>query len=96
MLPREHYLKQPFKDSLNFPSGFEHAGALSGSQARLLRKHGALINALQHGEVANPTDEDRHLLKVIAKQAAPKNPVEQAWLKYMALTEEPSRLRKSA
>lgn len=96
MLPREHYLKQPFKDPVHFPGGFEHTGRLSTSQGRLIRKHGALITALCRSEVANPTDDDRHLLKVIARQAAPKNPVEQAWLKYLALTESPTRLRKSA
>lgn len=96
MLPREHYLKQPFKDSVNFPAGFEHTGRLSSSQARLIRKHGALIIALNRGEVTNPTDEDRHLLKVVARQAAPKTPVEQAWLKYLMLIEAPAKLRKSA
>lgn len=96
MLPREHYLKQPFQDPKHFPAGFEHAGRLSSSQARLIRKHGALITALGHGEVSNPTDDDRHLLKVIARQAAPKNPIEQAWLKYLTLREEKAELRKSA
>ncbi|WP_084645631.1 DUF413 domain-containing protein [Marinimicrobium agarilyticum] len=96
MLPREHYLKQPFQDREHFPAGFEHAGRLSSSQARLIRKHGALIIALGRGEVSDPTDEDRHLLKVIARQAAPKNPIEQAWLKYLALTEKMAELRKSA
>lgn len=97
MLPREHYLKQPFQDREHFPAGFDHSSQLSGIQARLIRKHGALIHALCRGEVANPTDEDRHLLKVIAKQAAPKNPVEQAWLKYLAITRKASTgLRKSA
>ncbi|WP_347330860.1 DUF413 domain-containing protein [Marinimicrobium locisalis] len=96
MLPREHYLKQPFQDPKHFPAGFEHAGRLSSSQARLIRKHGALITALGRGEVSNPTDDDRHLLKVIARQAAPKNPIEQAWLKYLTLREEKVELRKSA
>lgn len=96
MLPREHYLKQPFKDPVHFPAGFEHTSRLSSSQARLIRKHGALITALCRSEVTNPTTEDRHLLKVIARQAAPKNPVEQAWLKYLALTESPTKLRRSA
>lgn len=96
MLPREHYLKQPFQDREHFPAGFEQSTQLSSHQARLIRKHGALINALCRGEVANPTDEDRHLLKVIARQAAPKNPVEQAWLKYLNLTQAPQTLAKSA
>ncbi len=97
MLPREHYLKQPFQDREHFPAGFDHSRRLSGIQARLIRKHGALIQALCQGEVINPTAEDRHLLKVITKQAAPKNPVEQAWLKYLAIVqEEAAGLRKSA
>lgn len=97
MLPREHYLKQPFQDREHFPAGFDHSIHLSGSQARLVRKHGALIHALCRGEVTNPTDEDRHLLKVLAKQAAPKNPVELAWLKYLSIVQgEAASLRKSA
>lgn len=84
MLPREHYLKQPFQDPINFPEGFEKGG-LSSIQARLVRKHGILINALCDDNVANPNSEDQHLLKVLANQGAPKTPVEQAWVKYLHL-----------
>jgi len=84
MLPREHYLKQAFQDSTHFPDGFEKGG-LSDIQARLIRKNGTLINALSIDEVSDPTTEDLHLLKVIANQSSPKNPVEQAWVKYLSL-----------
>lgn len=84
MLPREHYLKQSFQDLANFPNGFEAAG-ISDIQARLLKKHGALISALLDENVSDPSAEDLHLLKVIANQVAPKTPVEQAWLKYTSL-----------
>jgi uncharacterized protein YifE (UPF0438 family) len=84
MLPREHYLKQTYQDGVNFPNGFEKGG-LSDIQARLIRKHGALINALTIDEVSDPTTEDLHILKVIANQSAPKSPVEQAWIKYLNL-----------
>lgn len=84
MLPREHYLKQTYQDGVNFPNGFEKGG-LSDIQARLIRKHGALINALTIDEVSDPTAEDLHILKVIASQSAPKSPVEQAWIKYLNL-----------
>ena len=82
MLPREHYLKQSFVDSARFPNGFEKGG-LSAIQARLVRKNGMLISALCIDEVADPTHEDLHILKVIANQSSPKNPVEQAWVKYL-------------
>jgi len=82
MLPREHYLKQTFQDGVNFPNGFEKGG-LSDVQARLIRKHGVLINALSMDEVSDPTPEDQHILKVIASQSAPKSPIEQAWVKYL-------------
>lgn len=82
MLPREHYLKQTYQDGVNFPNGFEKGG-LSDIQARLIRKHGALINALTLDEVSDPTQDDLHILKVIANQSAPKSPVEQAWIKYL-------------
>lgn len=85
MLPREHYLKQQFQDPANFPDGFE-AGGLSGIQARLIKKHGMLISALIEENVSDPTPDDLHLLKVIANQVAPKNPVEQAWIKYTSIT----------
>lgn len=85
MLPREHYLKQAFQDPVHFPDGFE-AGGLSSVQARLVRKHGMLINALMDDNVSDPTAEDLHLLKVIANQGAPKTPVEQAWIKYLHLS----------
>ena len=81
MLPREHYLKQTYQDGVNFPNGFEKGG-LSDIQARLIRKHGALINALTLDEVSDPTQDDLHILKVIANQSAPKSPIEQAWIKY--------------
>ncbi len=84
MLPREHYLKQTFQDVVNFPDGFEKGG-LSDIQARLVRKQGVLINALMQEEVSDPTTEDQHILKVIANQSAPKSPIEQAWVKYLAI-----------
>jgi uncharacterized protein len=84
MLPREHYLKQAFLDSAHFPNGFEKGG-LSDIQARLVRKNGTLISALCIDEVSDPTSEDLHILKVIANQSSPKNPVEQAWVKYLSL-----------
>ncbi len=82
MLPREHYLKQAFTDAVHFPNGFEKGG-LSDIQARLVRKNGTLINALCLDEVSDPTNDDLHMLKVIANQSAPKTPVEQAWVKYL-------------
>lgn len=84
MLPRDHYLKQTFQDAVNFPEGFEKGG-LSDVQARLIRKHGVLINALMQEEVSDPTNDDQHILKVIANQSAPKSPIEQAWVKYLAI-----------
>lgn len=84
MLPREHYLKQTFQDAVNFPNGFEKGG-LSDIQARLIRKQGVLINALMQEEVSDPSTEDQHILKVIANQSAPKSPIEQAWVKYLAI-----------
>lgn len=95
MLPREHYLKQAFQDLGHFPEGFE-AGGLSSIQARLIRKHGTLINALINDNVSNPTLEDAHLLKVIAQQASPKTPVEQAWVKYLTLIKLKETPKKSA
>mgnify|MGYP003561548306 CR=1 FL=1 len=77
MLPREHYLKQTYMDAVNFPEGFEKGG-LSDIQARLVKKHGVLINALSLDEVSNPTVDDLHLLKVISNQSSPKSPIEQA------------------
>jgi uncharacterized protein YifE (UPF0438 family) len=102
MLPREHYLKQPYQDLVNFPDGFEKGG-LSSIQARLVRKHGVLINALCDDNVADPNSDDQHLLKVMAGQLAPKTPVEQAWTKYlslvtareMAITARPAKTGKS-
>ena len=84
MLPRDHYLKQTFQDAINFPDGFEKGG-LSDIQARLIRKQGVLVNALTVEEVADPTPDDLHILKVIANQSAPKSPIEQAWVKYLSI-----------
>lgn len=84
MLPRDHYLKQTFQDAVNFPDGFEKGG-LSDIQARLIRKQGVLVNALTMDEVSDPTQDDLHILKVIANQSAPKSPIEQAWVKYLSL-----------
>lgn len=84
MLPREHYLKQTFQDAVHFPEGFEKGG-LSDIQARLVRKHGALINAITQEEVSDPTTDDLHILKVVANQSVPKSPIEQAWVKYLSI-----------
>lgn len=84
MLPRDHYLKQAFQDLAHFPNGFEKGG-LSDIQARLIRKNGTLISALCIDEVSDATPDDLHILKVIANQSAPKNPVEQAWVKYLSI-----------
>lgn len=84
MLPRDHYLKQTFQDAVNFPEGFEKGG-LSDIQARLVRKHGALIHAITQDEVSDATSDDMHILKVIANQSAPKSPIEQAWIKYLSI-----------
>lgn len=84
MLPRDHYLKQAFQDLAHFPNGFEKGG-LSDIQARLVRKNGTLISALCIDEVSDATSDDLHILKVIANQSAPKNPVEQAWIKYLSI-----------
>ncbi|MDR7088035.1 MULTISPECIES: DUF413 domain-containing protein [Cellvibrio] len=84
MLPRDHYLKQTFQDTVNFPDGFEKGG-LSDIQARLIRKQGVLVNALTMDEVSDPTPDDLHILKVIANQSAPKSPIEQAWTKYLSI-----------
>jgi uncharacterized protein len=99
MLPRNHYLKQIFQDPTHFPDGFEKGG-LSDIQARLVRKQGALINALIADEVADPTSEDLHILKVIANLSTPKNPAEQAWVKYQSVVKAkqasaPSKARSS-
>lgn len=97
MLPREHFLKQPFDDREHFPDGLARSGQFSPSQARLIRRHGTLIRALARGEVTNPTDADRQLLRVIAREAPPRQPVELAWLKYLGLIgERAPRLRRSA
>ncbi len=95
MLPREHYLKQSFQDAVNFPEGFEKGG-LSDIQARLVRKNGSLISALIEEEVSDPSADDLHILKVIANQSAPKNPVEQAWVKYVSLVKAKSADTKPA
>ncbi|MBE8716889.1 DUF413 domain-containing protein [Cellvibrio polysaccharolyticus] len=100
MLPREHYLKQMFQDPANFPDGFE-AGGLSSIQARLVKKHGMLISALIDENVSDPSADDLHLLKVIANQVAPKNPVEQAWIKYISIVKskqqsQPAKAAKSS
>lgn len=84
MLPREHYLKQTFQDAVNFPEGFEKGG-LSDIQARLVRKHGALIHAITQDEVSDASSDDLHILKVIANQSTPKSPIEQAWIKYLSI-----------
>lgn len=94
MLPRDHYLKQPFQDLTHFPNGFEKGG-LSDIQARLVKKNGALIQALCQDEVSDATPDDLHILKVISNQSAPRNPVEQAWIKYLSIVKSMSSNTKS-
>lgn len=83
MLPRSHYLKQPYRDT-HLSKGLEKAG-LSAAQARLIKKHGILIRALLESQVTDPSADDQHLLKVIERGCNPRTPLEQAWLKYLEL-----------
>ncbi|WP_049721342.1 DUF413 domain-containing protein [Gilvimarinus polysaccharolyticus] len=95
MLPREHYLKQPFQGL----HALHNQEALSSAQARLVKKHGTLIVALLNNDVLNPTLADMRTVKVISQKNAPTNPIEQAWLKYDALITEQKtkhRLKRSA
>ena len=95
MLPREHYLKQPFQGCRDL----HNPEALTSAQARLLKKHGSLITALLNDEVLNPTLADMRTIRVITQKSAPTNPVEQTWLKYEALLAEQKpkrRLKRSA
>ncbi|WP_052480990.1 DUF413 domain-containing protein [Gilvimarinus agarilyticus] len=90
MLPREHYLKQAFQGHNNL----KKPEALTSAQARLLKKHGALITALLNDEVLNPTLADMRTVRIITQKSAPTNPVEQAWLKYEALLAEQKPKRR--
>ena len=94
MLPRDHYLKQPFQDLTHFPQGFEKGG-LSDIQARLVKKNGTLIQALCQDEVSDASQDDLHILKVISNQSAPRNPVEQAWIKYLSIVKAASGATKA-
>lgn len=85
MLPRSHYLKQPYRDT-HLARDLETAG-MSAAQARLIKKHGILIRALLEGQVTDPSAEDQHLLKVIERGCNPRTPLEQAWLKYLELVD---------
>ncbi len=92
MLPREHYLKQPFTGLAQLPANH----TLTPPQLRLVKKHGALISALLGDEVLNPSLEDMHLVKVLGQECAPTTPVELAWLKFQSLVNTTASLRKSA
>ncbi|MDO3381908.1 DUF413 domain-containing protein [Gilvimarinus algae] len=96
MLPREHYLKQPFHGLQQLTD----TSSLTSAQTRLIKKHGALITALLSDEVLNPNLADLRLVKTLSNKSAPTNPVEQAWLKYEALlqAQQPKAkpLKKSA
>ncbi|HEY7884371.1 MAG TPA: DUF413 domain-containing protein [Cellvibrionaceae bacterium] len=92
MLPREHYLKQPFNCLRQLPA----THTLNPAQVRLLKKHGTLITALLDDEVIDPTIDDLRLLKTIRQQSAPTSPIEQAWLKYQYQLPTSGPLQKSA
>ncbi|WP_339614712.1 DUF413 domain-containing protein [uncultured Gilvimarinus sp.] len=95
MLPREHYLKQPFQGHRDL----QNPEALTSAQSRLIKKHGSLITALLNDDVLNPSLSDMRTVKIITQKSTPTNPVEQAWLKYEALLAEQKpnrRLKRSA
>lgn len=94
MLPRSHYLKQPYRDT-RLPCELEKAG-MSAAQARLIKKHGILIRALLEGQVTDANAEDLHLLKVIQRGCNPRTPLEQAWLKYLELIEQEARQARNS
>lgn len=93
MLPRSHYLKQPYCDT-RLPRDLGKAG-MSAAQARLIKKHGILIRALLENQVTDPSTEDLHLLKAIQRGCNPRTPLEQAWLKYLDLIEQQPPLARS-
>ncbi|UTF59998.1 DUF413 domain-containing protein [Gilvimarinus sp. DA14] len=97
MLPREHYIKQPFYGL----SDLNNASDLTSAQMRLIKKHGALITALLNDEVLNPNLADLRLVKIVTNKSAPTTPVEQAWLKFESLREQAAtkptkKLKKTA
>ncbi|MDO3387050.1 DUF413 domain-containing protein [Gilvimarinus sp. SDUM040013] len=92
MLPREHYLKQPYHGA----NDLNDTHPLTSAQLRLIKKHGALINALLQDEVLNPNFADMQLLKAIDGKSSATNPVAHAWLKYTSIKQEQCPLRNSA
>ncbi len=97
MLPREHYIKQPFYGL----GGLADANKLTSEQQRLIKKHGALITALLNDEVLNPNLADMRLVKIVTQKSAPTTPVEQAWLKFESLRDQENakpakKLKKTA
>ncbi|MBU2886950.1 DUF413 domain-containing protein [Gilvimarinus agarilyticus] len=92
MLPREHFIKQPYYGI----NDLKDTASLTSAQIRLIKKHGCLINALLQDEVLNPNFADLQILKAINGKNAPTNPVVHAWQKYTQLKQSQITLKNSA
>lgn len=88
MKPREYYLGRPFADRANYPYGIERSGDFSVRECQVLNQCGSLYQALLKGEVVNPSEDDFHMMDVMAGAQPAAALTEKVWMKYLEKTEK--------
>lgn len=76
----------PFRDVKAFPYGFRKSGDFSLAEADFLTQYGLSVIELEQGTRLPETEDEKHLLDVLAGQDLPKHVGERAWLKYIRLS----------
>jgi len=74
-----------FIDREHFPYGFRKSGDFSISESDLLTRYGKTLLALESGELAAESDDEKQFVAFISGHAAAASPLEKAWQKYVRL-----------
>ncbi len=83
--PEIRVSQKPFIDRSHFPYGFRKSGDFSIGEADLLSKYGKTLLALESGELAPETADEKHFVALVAGEAQPDSNLERAWVKYVRL-----------
>ncbi len=76
---------KPFIDRQHFPYGFRKSGDFSITESDLLTQYGKNLLALESGELAPVSEDEKHFVEFVQGKSAAANSLEKAWQKYVQL-----------
>lgn len=81
-----------FFDDKNYPRGFSRHGDYTIRESQLLEQFGQACLALEAGERAPATEEEKQFIAVLKGETEAQSQLEKAWLKYRHLTSKTKRI----